>query len=95
LGNRQDSSGLVLMGHRCYDPSLGWFLNRDPIGYGGGLNLYAYCYGDPINMVDPTGFGGWYDPYAWGVSIGAFADGLPSLPTGPGMSFMDPKSQIG
>jgi uncharacterized protein RhaS with RHS repeats len=30
-------------------------MSRDPIGYEGGVNLYGYVGGDPINYVDPTG----------------------------------------
>ena len=40
---------LVLMGHRSYDPRTGRFLTRDPIGYGGGMNLYGYADGNPVN----------------------------------------------
>ena len=41
---------------RYYDPSLGRFLQRDPLGYqGGGWNEYLYCDGDPLNRTDPTG----------------------------------------
>lgn len=34
-------TGLILCTHRYYDPSTGRFLTRDPMGYGGGLNLYV------------------------------------------------------
>ena len=40
---------------RMYDPALGRFLQPDPIGYAGGLNLYAYVLNDPINFIDPLG----------------------------------------
>ena len=48
-------SGLYYMGARYYDPLSGRFLSEDPAGLAGGLNLYSYGYGDPINLADPTG----------------------------------------
>ncbi len=43
------------LGHRYYDPSIGRFLQRDPIGIAGGLNVYAYAHARPTQFVDPLG----------------------------------------
>ncbi len=40
---------------RMYDPGLGRFLQSDPIGYAGGMNLYGYVGADPVNKIDPMG----------------------------------------
>lgn len=48
--------GLVRFQARTYDPFVGRFLSRDPLGFAGGqVNLYQYALGDPINNIDPTG----------------------------------------
>ena len=48
-------AGLYLTHYRVYDPTLGRWLSRDPIGEIGGVNLYAYVGNDPVNWSDPIG----------------------------------------
>ena len=48
-------TGLHYNWHRFYDPSTGRYINADPIGLAGGINLYAYVENDPVNAVDPWG----------------------------------------
>jgi RHS repeat-associated protein len=47
--------GLYYYKARIYSPTLGRFMQTDPIGYKGGMSLYDYVGGDPVNLVDPTG----------------------------------------
>jgi RHS repeat-associated protein len=48
-------SGLAYFGFRFYNPRLGRWLNRDPLGEPAGLNAYTYVHNNPINRNDPTG----------------------------------------
>jgi len=48
-------TGLVLCGHRYYDPARGRWLTRDPIGYAGGVGLYSYCQDEPVLWSDRNG----------------------------------------
>jgi RHS repeat-associated protein len=40
---------------RAYHPGLGRFMQTDSIGQTGGMNIYAYVGGDPVNATDPSG----------------------------------------
>jgi len=50
-----DETGLYYYRARMYHPELGRFIQPDPIGYLGGLNLYAYVTNNPLNWIDPYG----------------------------------------
>src|SRR5689334_20980794 len=47
--------GLQYSKARIYSPTLGRFLQTDPIDYWDSPNLYGYVLGDPINLLDPFG----------------------------------------
>jgi RHS repeat-associated protein len=59
----QDEVGeteLMMMGHRFYEPTgpsggIGRFLNRDPIGFAGGLNQFEFARSNPVTYTDHTG----------------------------------------
>jgi hypothetical protein len=52
----------MYMRNRYYDPATGRFTQQDPIGLAGGLNLYGFANGDPVNFSDPFGLRACEDP---------------------------------
>jgi RHS repeat-associated protein len=48
-------TGYYHNGFREYDPTLGRYLETDPIGLAGGLNTYTYARGNPMSIVDRSG----------------------------------------
>lgn len=88
-GQRYDVlAGGYLLGNgaRLYDPSLMRFLSPDSMSPfdGGGINGYAYCLGDPVNLVDPSGALSWQS--ILGIVIGAVAVAVAVASLGTGVA---------
>jgi RHS repeat-associated protein len=52
---KENATGVLDMRSRVYDPRTGRFTQEDPIGLAGGMNLYGFAGGDPVNFSDPLG----------------------------------------
>ena len=48
-------TGLHYNWSRYYNPKIGRYITADPIGLAGGMNVYAYVGGNPVNAVDVEG----------------------------------------
>jgi RHS repeat-associated protein len=59
---------LLYMQARFYSPVLKRFLSEDPAGFSGGMNLYAFAGGNPVDMMDPFGLGPVSTSSNWGIS---------------------------
>jgi RHS repeat-associated protein len=61
-------TGLYYYRARYYDPSVGRFISKDPIGFAGGdVNLYGYVSNNPVNWVDPWGLTANCPPHEDGI----------------------------
>ena len=54
-GLNDPENELYYVRNRTYNPVLGRWIQRDPIGYAGGVNLYEYVSGSAVVAVDPEG----------------------------------------
>ena len=74
-------SDLIFLRARYYDPDIGRFITKDPLGYSAGFNAYLYCGNNPVNAVDPLGLEAedpeWLPKVAWFLKImGLWNDAL-------------------
>jgi RHS repeat-associated protein len=82
-----DSTGWYYYGYRYYSPELGRWANRDPIGEGGGLNVYGFAVNRVLNAIDPVGLytlvddGGTWLVSQWNDVQDAFDDLELEMPT--------------
>jgi RHS repeat-associated protein len=58
-GVMTDPNGLLFMRARYYNPFICRFINPDPSGFAGGLNMYAFANGNPVSYLDPFGLWTW------------------------------------
>jgi RHS repeat-associated protein len=54
-GREADGTGLSFYRARYYHPQLQRFVSEDPLGFGAGVNFFAYVGNSPLSFVDPLG----------------------------------------
>jgi RHS repeat-associated protein len=58
-GLHDQHTGLIRFGARDYDPQVGRWTAKDPIGFvGGNTDLFEYVASDPVNQIDSNGMDG-------------------------------------
>lgn len=65
---QDDATGFNYYGYRFYNPDAGRWLNRDPIGEVGGLNLFAMVSNQLIDVIDADGRLAWVPILKWTCS---------------------------
>ncbi|MDP3126719.1 MAG: RHS repeat-associated core domain-containing protein, partial [Thiobacillus sp.] len=69
-------TGLHYNYFRDYDPTTGRYIEADPIGLDGGMNLYGYVGGNPISGIDPAGLKGIKEAILGSTVGAAIGDGV-------------------
>jgi RHS repeat-associated protein len=70
-------SHAVLYWGRPYDPNLQRWIQRDPVGERGGINLYQFVGNNPVNRFDPWGLNAYVINAGGGVGHTAFVVDIP------------------
>lgn len=76
-------TGLYFFRARTYSPTVGRFMQEDPLGYEGGLNPYLYAGASPLEATDPSGlaaafrpkFNGYCTPHSCVAADGSIVPG--------------------
>lgn len=108
IDGQTDASGYTYRRNRYLDPQTGRFTQEDPLGLAGGLNVYGYANGDPVNFSDPFGLcpdhnwrcevakAGWETLSGLGGSIAGFFGGAGvGLACGPAAEVCSPVLALG
>ncbi len=90
-GRRLDpQSGLQLNRHRYLNPTVGSWINRDPIGFEGSeWSLYEYVDSAPTVGMDPAGQANLWNPFTWGLDHHGQSWGQFANPLAPSAGFVE------
>ncbi len=91
LNGQFGETGLEYHRNRYYDPQQGRFTQEDPLGLAGGMNLYGFAGGDPVNFSDPLGLCFWDLCIGEAMAADVAAVGLVTLVTA---AYIDGDQQV-
>ncbi len=73
--------------HREYDPKMGRFLQRDPIGHSSGSNFYQYADGSAATLTDSAGLSPFPPSFVPEWTLPNFSNGGGLAPESPGTTY--------